>query len=90
MFVWYVMCGCVSVFWGREAEFLKSFLPLGNCRWFIQFGESTGMGFVWEEQQGAKVEVVGGQGMQGWLAWLEAEALASTEQGHQRKSDECA
>lgn len=47
------------MFWGEKAEFLKSFMPLGNCRWFIQFGKSTGMGFVWEELQEAKLEEVG-------------------------------
>lgn len=45
------------------------------------------MGFVWEEQQEAKVEEVGGEGMQGWPAWHGAEALYSMEQGHRGESD---
>lgn len=43
------------------------------------------MGFVWEEPPEAKLEEVGGQGMQGLSAWPGAEALSSTEQGHQRR-----
>lgn len=76
------------MFWGRKAEFLKSLLSLGNCRWFGQFGRSTGMGFVWEAPPEAKLEEVGGQGMLGQPAWPGAEALSSTEQGHRRRSDE--
>lgn len=71
-----------NVFWSRKAEFLKSFMSLGNCRWFGQFGRSTGRGFVWEEPPEAKLEEVGGQGVQGRPAWHGAEALSSTEQGH--------